>query len=188
MPEFVSFPKIPRLFRDISISEKIDGTNAQIFIAPIADAADPLNSPVTLVGDLGLWAGSRNRWLTLESDNFGFAAWVVAHAQQLVTLGAGRHFGEWWGQGIQRSYGLGFKCFSLFHATRAAALPACVSVAPLLYEGPFSEAAIQNALERLRRFGSLAAPGYGHPEGVVVWHTAASKSFKITLDGDAAKG
>lgn len=188
MPEFVSFPKIPRLYRDISIREKIDGTNAQILIVPLVDTLHDLDSPVATVGDRGIWAGSRNRWLTLEQDNYGFAAWVQAHAQALVTLGEGRHFGEWWGQGIQRGYSLGHKVFSLFHAPREAVLPACVSVAPLLYEGPFSEAAVQDALERLRRHGSFAAPGYAHPEGVVVWHTAASKSFKITLDNDAAKG
>jgi hypothetical protein len=32
MPEFAGFPKISRLSRDCIITEKIDGTNAQILI------------------------------------------------------------------------------------------------------------------------------------------------------------
>jgi hypothetical protein len=32
--EFVEFQKIPRLKREIVITEKIDGTNAQVFIRP----------------------------------------------------------------------------------------------------------------------------------------------------------
>lgn len=32
MLEFVEFPKIPRLSRDIIVTEKIDGTNAQIYL------------------------------------------------------------------------------------------------------------------------------------------------------------
>lgn len=33
MIEFKAWPKIPRLFRDVIITEKIDGTNAAIHIA-----------------------------------------------------------------------------------------------------------------------------------------------------------
>ncbi len=32
--------------------------------------------------------------------------------------------------------------------------------------------------------GSKAAPGFDNPEGVVVFHTANSSLFKVTLEGD----
>lgn len=89
--EFVEFPKMPRLSRECVITEKIDGTNAQIFIADDCET---------------MLIGSRTRWITPENDNAGFARWCMEHKEDLLRLGPGRHFGEWWGQGIQRNYGL----------------------------------------------------------------------------------
>src|SRR5687767_1693749 len=85
-PLFTPFPSISRLSRDIVVTEKLDGTNAQIHITQ----------------DGRVLAGSRNRWITPEADNFGFARWVAAHEDELRALGPGSHYGEWWGQGIQR--------------------------------------------------------------------------------------
>lgn len=104
METFEDFPKIARLSRMMTITEKIDGTNAQIYITPgspeepgiIATMRDDSET------DLIMFAGSRTRWITPEADNYGFAAWAKAHAEELFKLGAGRHFGEWWGSGIQR--------------------------------------------------------------------------------------
>ncbi len=64
-----------------------------------------------------MFIGSRTRWITAQDDNHGFARWVEGNKQELLKLGAGRHFGEWWGSGIQRGYGLqkGEKRFSLFN-------------------------------------------------------------------------
>jgi hypothetical protein len=173
-PQFTPFPKIARLSRQIIITEKIDGTNAQVYV------------PGPLDPDYGsVYAGSRTRWITPESDNFGFAAWVKAHEDELRELGPGKHFGEWWGAGIQRRYGLTEKRFSLFNVHRwKDARPACCDVVPLLYDGPFSQAAIDDAIENLARYGSLAAPGFMKPEGVVVFHAAASIMFKKTLEKD----
>ena len=114
---FVEFPKMPRLSREIIVTEKIDGTNAQVYI-----------------GDDGtILAGSRTRWITPENDNFGFAAWVRDNTDELLKLGPGSHFGEWWGAGIQRRYGLNEKRFSLFNVARwGEERPACCSVVPVL--------------------------------------------------------
>ena len=88
--EFEKFDKIARLSRNCIITEKIDGTNAQVFI-----------------GENGEFlTGSRNRWITPEDDNAGFARWALENKEKLLQLGPGRHFGEWWGSGIQRRYGL----------------------------------------------------------------------------------
>lgn len=172
IPEFAKFPKIPRLNRDIIITEKIDGTNAVIYV--------PDNDEDALV------AGSRSRWL-IGCDNFGFAAYVAANSSELRKLGPGVHHGEWWGQGIQRNYNRGIKVFSLFNTTQWSApdsRPAGVEVVPVLYAGPFDEMAIHQSLDILASRGSVASPGYADPEGIVIFHTASNGMFKVTLKDD----
>jgi hypothetical protein len=168
-PPFVEFPKIARLSREVVVTEKIDGTNAQVHIT---DAGD-------------VFAGSRTRWITPQADTSGFAAWVDAHRAELLALGPGSHFGEWWGQGIQRRYGLTEKRFSLFNVHRwAETRPACCHVVPVLYRGPFHTTAIEGVLHDLRAGGSVAAPGFMNPEGIVVFHSASGALFKKTLEKD----
>jgi len=168
-PEFVEFPKMPRLSREIVVTEKIDGTNAQIFITDEGE----------------LFTGSRTRWITPMDDNFGFAAWAAANREELLTLGPGQHFGEWWGAGIQRKYGIGEKRFSLFNTDRwGESRPACCHVVPVLYRGDFTTHAVEDALNDLRVNGSRAAPGFMNPEGVVVFHLAGRVGFKKTLHKD----
>lgn len=115
------------------VTEKIDGTNAQILIEPISRqsfdsnliAAEDIPDSGSENGVnesyvLGMYAGSRSKWITPQSDNSGFAKWCLANHAELFKLGQGRHFGEWWGSGIQRGYNLpkGEKRFSLFNALR----------------------------------------------------------------------
>lgn len=172
---FEAWPKTPRLFRDILITEKIDGTNAAVIVTE----------------DLRVGAQSRKRVITPEQDNFGFARWVYDNAETLASaLGPGRHFGEWWGSGIQRGYGLtkGEKRFSLFNVNRYAdrdftELPG-VSLVPTLHVGPFSTDDVEDTLHKLEANGSAAAPGFMNPEGVVVFHTAANMVFKATIKND----
>lgn len=171
IPEFKPFPKIARLSRDVLITEKIDGTNASVWVGE----------------DGAVMAGSRSNWITPKADNFGFAAWVAENSSELLKLGPGLHFGEWWGAGIQRRYGLSERRFSLFNTTRwgnAADRPACCHVVPVLYSGLFDTAAVEEAIARLRREGSVAAPGFMRPEGVVVFHVAGNVGFKKTLERD----
>lgn len=124
-PDFVEFPKIGRWYRPVCITEKIDGTNASILIGDRRKDHDP--DPTILYefdredgSHCAIRAGSRTRWLTRTTDNHGFCAWVQENAAELVKLGEGHHFGEWWGSGIQRGYGLpkGEKRFSLFNTHR----------------------------------------------------------------------
>jgi hypothetical protein len=174
---FPAYRSIPRLRRDCIITEKIDGTNALIEIGE--DALGPT-----------IRAGSRSRWIApgKSTDNFGFAQWVQDHRLDLYTLGPGLHYGEWWGKGIQRGYGLDEKRFSLFHTAGIQSLPDCISVAPVLYDGPFDSHHIHNVLTDLAMHGSKAAPGFMKPEGIVIYHIASRQLFKQTLDGDGHKG
>jgi hypothetical protein len=192
--EFIEFSKIPRLSRDMIITEKIDGTNGCVFIGE----------------DGEFLVGSRSRWITPETDNHGFAKWAYEHKDELMGLGNGRHFGEWWGSGIQRGYGLqkGEKRFSMFNVTRWClfgtepgiipcgdpriekrqdVLPPCVGLVPVLYRGPFSTDAVNETLDVLARCGSMAVPGYMNPEGVVIYHVAGNLMFKKTVGSDGAK-
>jgi hypothetical protein len=169
LPEFEKFGKIARLSREIVVTEKIDGTNAQVWI-----------------GDDGVvLAGSRSRWLTLEKDNFGFAKWVRENEEELMELGVGRHYGEWWGPGIQRGYGLKDRKFSLFNVSRwGERRPVCCDVVPVLWRGEFSLFEINSTLGLLEKHGSVASPGFMRPEGVVIFHTASGYMFKKTIEGD----
>lgn len=185
--KFEPFPKMGRLYREIIVTEKIDGTNAQIMID---DASfDEAGTAVAIVDGLALWAGSRTRWLdtTSAGDNFGFAKWVRENSAELVKLGIGRHFGEWWGQGIQRGYNMDHKRFSLFNTARWSdndVRPACCSVVPVLYSGTFDEDEIRACLADLQLNGSRAAYGFTDPEGIITYHTAAGVGFKTTIKGD----
>jgi hypothetical protein len=173
MTEFIPFPKIKRLFRECVVTEKIDGTNAQVFID---------EEGVVI-------AGSRSRWITPQQDNFGFARWVQDNEDELRKLGPGSHFGEWWGSGIQRGYGLekGEKRFSLFNVAKwsdEATRPSCCHVVPVIWSGKFSTEAVAAALEKLRENGSFAAPGFMKPEGIITYHDASRTLFKTTLEKD----
>jgi hypothetical protein len=167
--EFKEFPKIARLNREVVITEKLDGTNALVFVGE----------------DGAVRAGSRSRWITPADDNYGFAGWVERHADELRELGPGYHYGEWWGQGIQRRYGLDEKRFSLFNVGRwLESRPSCCHVVPVLRRGIGVDAEVSAALALLRANGSIAAPGFDRPEGIVVWHEAARQLFKVTLERD----
>lgn len=197
---FQAFPKIARLARECVVTEKLDGTNGQVCIVPITEGYNTGPFVAVAAGYL-IYAGSRNRWLqpTKGSDNFGFAGWVKENADELVKLGPGRHYGEWWGQGIQRGYGLKEKRFSLFNVGRwlsnshaeyapagAVRAPSCCSVVPVLYAGQFDTEQVRIELDSLRRYGSAAVTDFDNPEGIIVYHTAANIMFKRTLEDDEA--
>jgi hypothetical protein len=188
---FEAFPKIPRLRRECTITEKIDGTNAAVYITPMVgpvETDEQAESIVAIVDGHAIRAQSRTRFIVPGADNFGFAAWVQANATELVKLGEGRHFGEWYGADIQRRYGLDHKRFALFNVDRwtPETLPACCSVVPTVYRGRFLDTEVANALEILRRFGSKAAPGFMDPEGIVVYMHASRTMHKVTLEKDEA--
>lgn len=170
MDAFVRFPKIARLSRDCVITEKIDGSNGQFTVK---------DGKITSIG-------SRTRFISPQSDNYGFATWVTLHEEELIVLGDGTHFGEWWGLGIQRAYGQKEKRFSLFDVGRwnSFNIPSCVSVVPTLYLGIFDTNIIQAVLEELKEKGSIASPGFMHPEGIVVYHTASKQLYKKTIEND----
>ncbi len=170
--EFLKFPKIKRLKRSCVITEKLDGTNAQILFE----------------GDGNMYCGSRNRWVIPGQDNYGFATWAYAYKEELFdVLGVGRHYGEWWGSGIQRNYGLDGKRFSLFNTGRWGdkdlGAVARLGVVPILYAGDFSSEVVDETMEHLEGC-SVASPGFDSPEGIVVYHSQINQMFKVTFEHD----
>lgn len=215
--KFNKFPKIPRLRRPVIITEKIDGTNAGVHIRPL----DPLlaSMPDSSLNELlidekrvdgtwyGMFASSRSGYITPKKDNHGFAKWVQTNSDALFGLGEGSHYGELWGSGINRGYGLDAKVFSLFNIQRwhevgtnprrkirlnptlpeeyTTAAPECCAVVPvLLSEGLMGDAVVDDSLELLRNHGSVAAAGFMNPEGIVVYHVAGGLMFKVLLEKD----
>lgn len=170
MTEFTPFPKIPRVKRALqcTITEKIDGTNAQIVIKD---------------GEI-VRVGSRKRWITpgKATDNFGFAGWVEQNKEEILKLGDGQHFGEWYGSGIQRGYGLDHRRFALFNVLRweqvyqatveghTDAFPSCCEVVPIIYSGSFTSDCIATSMHALNSVGTFisAARGFDKPEGIIV--------------------
>lgn len=176
MSDFHPMPKIPRYYRNIVITEKIDGTNAAI-----------------LINDEGVFGCSKNRILSpgKSTDNFGFAAWVESCKDDLASaLGPGLHRGEWWGVGINRGYGLTERRFSLFNTHKwetpylEGKLPPVVHIVPILYHGSHNQTHIDYCLNILKKFGSRAAPDYPNSEGVVVFHQHSGHLYKITCEND----
>lgn len=165
--EFQKFPKIFRIDQAVVVTEKIDGTNGAL-----------------VINDDGELAGiqSRKRMITTADDNHGFAAWAVANRTLLEQdLGPGYHYGEWWGSGIQRRYGLDEKRFSLFNTHRWYGTdfktPGLTTV-PVLYQGPYDERELEKAYDALQDHGSFAAPGFDRPEGFVVFFTQSRFALK----------
>lgn len=179
--KYPAFKPIPRLLRDVVVTEKIDGTNALVSI----DAEGNIR------------AGSRSTWITPEKDNFGFARWVEENKETLALLGEGNHYGEWWGAGVQRRYGLDHKRFSLFNTHRwtveegstVCIQAPCCHVVPVLSIRTLDTNWLRDILEDLSNRGSRAAPGFMKPEGIVAYHTKSDQYFKVTLDkNDGHKG
>lgn len=176
-PEFTPFPSISRFNREVVVTEKIDGTNAQV-----------------VVSDDGtqLWAASRSKYVTPEDDNHGFARWVYENKTELLRLGPGSHFGEWWGRGVNKRHPNVEKTFSLFNTSRwndPETRPTCCSVVPVIWTGLMIDLDPGKLLNDLQTNGSVADPTCKNPEGIVIFHTPSRSLFKMTLDkNDAHKG
>lgn len=207
--EYPKFGKIPRLHKPIVITEKIDGTNGLISVRVDHGSTILPGETRVFVNDgetsqaFIIGAGSRNRWLTPGADNYGFARWVAENATELATLGVGYHYGEWFGQGIQRGYGMCHREFALFNVAKwydpayndeadvitdfpnANPCPDCCTVVPVLTIRDASEInkAVEASVTILRQHGSIIAP-FDNPEGVIVYHLAAGQYFKVLLDND----
>lgn len=193
MGNFVKWGSTPRLHKGLCINEKINGTNGCV-----------------VVYDGVVRAQSRKRIITPDDDNFGFAKWVYDNAGALTdVLGWGYHYGEWFGEGIQRNpLGIEGKRFALFNtwfwakpenAERLEQIDGLEHV-PVLYDeeshGPANYYTIPDVIERLWASGSRVVgaaesmpdlwPGRSkQAEGIIVWHRESQQRYKILLENDS---
>lgn len=147
-PEFKGWPKIPRWQNETYvITEKIDGTNGCIIVTEYGD----------------VFAQSRTRILdeSSQGDNYGFCKWVQGNRPEILQLGVGYHYGEWWGHGINRNYGLKERKFSMFNIWHDN-IPECIERVPVVQK------TLEKSLARIMEVGSIAAPGFMKPEGLVM--------------------
>lgn len=191
---FEPFPKLGRISKTAVVTEKIDGTNAQIHItketylgSQALDLGLP-EAPLATAAGLHIYAGSRNRYLSIGDDNFAFAHWVQQNAEDLAKLGEGRHYGEWWGPGIgPRKYPIEARRFSLFNTARwndnNPNRPACCHVVPVI--GNYTLDTLDDAMVLLRERGSFAVPGFMDPEGIVIYNDRTL--YKKTFEYDKGK-
>mgnify|MGYP001194397530 FL=1 len=167
MIEFKPWPKIIRIEnkRKPVFTEKIDGTNACVVIDE--------------EGYIG--AQSRNRFIFPHDDNFGFAKWVEDNKEDLLSLGPGHHYGEWWGRGIGRTYGQTERFFSLFNTLRWGPhnpnTPKCCHVVPIINANT-----VEEVKYLLKITGSYAVPGWYKPEGAIMYEPDTDTCFKIIMD------
>ncbi len=168
--EFKAWEKIPRENPfNVTISEKIDGTNACIIIAD---------------GEI-VGVQSRKRLITPEDDNYGFAAWVEENKDELITMGDGYHYGEWAGLGIQKNpLQLDKKHLFLFNTFRwnenNPNRPSCCDVVPVLYQGMLNPETIPDLLDELKNKDT-------EREGVVAYYHAFRKYTKHTIKSPNGK-
>lgn len=167
MIQFKPWPKIPRLENEEEIlTEKIDGTNACVAIDEEGNIA----------------AQSRNRFIFPNDDNYGFAKWVEDNKEDLLSLGPGHHYGEWWGRGIGRGYDQQDRHFSLFNVHKWGPhntnTPKCCLVVPTLD----NKYTMTGWLNYFKEYGSIAVPGYLKPEGIIVYKSLTKIYYKIILD------
>lgn len=219
--QFKSWGSTPRFHKGLHITEKIDGTNAGVSVQGFSYGHHVINeipSDAILVVDdeknveYLVRAQSRKRIITPQNDNFGFAKWVWENADGLANLlGYGYHYGEWYGEGIQKNplavAGRRWALFNTWHWANkgnverfgAANIPGLTFV-PVLHneqtDGPADYKTIPRILEDLWENGSYA-DGYmtlreankmdfhvEGPEGIIVWQRETRQRYKILLHED----
>lgn len=153
----------------------VHNSNAQIFIKKNEPYTEPITNSLHLkVNDdlYQIFVGSRNRWITPEDDNYGFASFVYDNAKEFVDkLGVGQYFGEWAGPGINSGEGLTQKTFVLFDFWKfpqERLLPPQTTVVPVLYQGVLDLTQVDAVLNDLKTNGSRLVPGFMRTEGIVV--------------------
>jgi hypothetical protein len=192
-PLFRSFSSIPRWSKGVAVSEKIDGTNAQIHIVQYGDEEFDFDGHAWLAiaknfeRDQYMLVASRNKYIMLDQDNQGFGNWCLANVAELWKLGPGRHYGEWAGPGIQKNpLNLEEKRLFMFNPKWVDQGPSCVEIAPVLAEC-MDAGDIDQLMADLKRNGTQVEGGKGQAEGVVIYHHGSGKLYKATYDNPEGK-
>lgn len=158
MDDFQSFASIESYRKAyMRITQKLHGSNGQVYVYE-EDGVRTLK------------VGSRNRWLVIGDDNYGFCSFVESQREAFLKMGLGRHYGEWCGPGINSGEGLKGKSFYLFSnpGRYIEGIPESVGFVPEIYLGPLDSSKIEASMQLLKEHGSRLVPGFMKPEGIVV--------------------
>ena len=199
LPEFKEFPKIARLNRDIIVTEKIDGTNGLIYINEENNI---------FAGSRTRWLDDHNdnfgfyHWVIENKEDllqlgkgFHYGEWMGKGIQRGYRLNEKRFYLfntlRWIDiytlpEAARREYKDEYldKIRKEYNNDKLEYCPECCYVVPILYQGLFSQAMIENCLMTLKEKGSIAIPNYMNPEGVVIYHKVANMGFKVTIKND----
>lgn len=175
---FKPWPKIGRYTNNkIIISEKMDGTNGCFIIK---------NGEV--VG-----CQSRNRLLSINDDNMGFAKWVDQNKNTLKIFPDGYYYGEWCGPGIQKNpHNLDEKTFFMFPTGVTKFLDPLKNLLPtstlkfvnILYSGVYTSTIVDKTMSELA--ANAKRKGY-KPEGVVIYSISNNVFQKATFENPEGK-
>lgn len=170
--EFKKFGKLAHLDNiRVRITQKIDGTNAQIVISPEGE----------------LLACSKNRVLTEHSDNYNFYKFCMENKQVLIDfLGVGRHYGEWAGPKINSGEGLTENTLVLFdywkYKDQQMPLEQLTHV-PILLDQTLDHVLMYDAINTTNRDlqlkGSKLVPGFMDVEGMVLQIGSQSMKYRF---------
>lgn len=221
MGQFRKWSSTPRWHKGLRVYEKIDGTNGCVIVQRVGltDLGMVPKDAVAVLDDsqeFGYWvrAQSRSRIITPGNDNFGFAKWVHDNSWALAhVLDQGYHYGEWFGEGIQKNpLGIEGRRFYLFHAWYWARPENALKLSqsgvtglghvPVLHDpdthGEATWETIPAIMDDLAWYGTKVegavgvVSGYAHepdtmarPEGIIVWHKDTQQKYKILLDNDS---
>ncbi len=212
---YSSFPSIERLENIYCIiSEKVDGTNGLIEIHNPGSGCSSEQCTAFPCGvkdcseEPVIKFGSRNRYITFNDDNAGFANFFRHYEARFKDVAADivlkelkvsgetltecqeqyplRIYGEWFGSGIQRGYGLKdkfFMPFSTFYAEKLIEYQVPNIVKPnIMYTGKFSQEIANTCMQTLTN-GSLVIPEFKRPEGIVIHFPKYNFRLKQTFEG-----
>ena len=202
MSNYASFPSIERLENIYCvISEKVDGTNGLIEINEVFPVGEPKEIQIRF--------GSRNRYITFNNDNADFANFFRHYEARFKDVAADiilkelevsgetltecqeqyplRIYGEWFGSGIQRGYGLKdkfFMPFSTFYAEKLIEYQVPNIVKPnIMYTGKFNKLTADMCMNTLAIHGSGIIKDYKRPEGIVIHFPKYNFRLKQTFEG-----
>ena len=168
---FKGWPKTIRYNKEqVIVTEKMDGTNGCIVVH---------NGQVVGVQ-------SRNKFITPDADNFGFAQWVHDHRNELVEfLGEGYHYGEWCGEGIQKNpHKLIGKHFYLFKPREGLTEDHPCRSVRVLWEGPLEQLNTQTIMEDLYDYSQ---ENLYTAEGIIIFTKEGQKLYKLTFANSEGK-
>jgi hypothetical protein len=194
MVDFKAYPKTHRIGTEqYTITEKVDGTNGVVYVHKAKPADFRVGKDRSYVK-----AGSRSRWLEDDGskkwDNHGFGEWVMENERALIELPEGFHYGEWYGRGINRNYGLKDRRFMLFDYARYDKLITNNNILGDLIETEtvladvvtydYLSIAIKLNSACLSVEGSVHVRGFSDPEGLIIRSKLRPAVYKYIIRKD----